>query len=327
MLSLSSRITPENLFYRRNHFPYPSVDASKWELQISGYVYRPFCIRYKDLLHMHQVSIPVTLECAGEKRALFHPKARGEQWELGASSHAVWTGVRLVDLLYAAGIQSNSIEVTFEGIDQGIRTDMQGVFPYVRSLPVKEALNPDILIALYMNGKPLPFRHGYPARLIVPGWYGMASVKWLHRIDVIDQPFNGPFQRVDYIYERNTTADAELVTKIRLNSTIARPLDQEVLAKGEHWLIGTAISGENPVAFVQISTDNGVTWQRSSWIDPHESFSWRRWYLKWTATNSGTFDICVRATDAAGNVQPEKADWNKKGYGYNAIHKIRVYVD
>ncbi|WP_141692370.1 sulfite oxidase [Paenibacillus pectinilyticus] len=327
ILSLSSRITPDHLFYRRNHCPYPAVDMRTWELQIGGYVDRPLCIRYPELIQMHQVSIPVTLECAGEKRGLFHPKKRGEQWELGASSHAVWTGVRLVDLLHAAGIQSNAIEVTFEGMDQGTRTDMPGVFAFIRSLPIEVALHPDVLIALYMNGEPLPFRHGYPARLIVPGWYGMASVKWLHRINIIDQPFQGPYQRVDYVYERHIEPVSEPVTKIRLNSTIARPSDQEVLARGEHWLIGTAISGEHPVAFVEISMDNGMSWQLAPWLDPHESYSWRRWYLKWTARTPGTYDIRVRATDAAGNVQSETADSNTKGYGYNAIHQIRVYVD
>lgn len=137
MLSLSSRITPENLFYIRNHFPYPSVDVRSWGLHIGGFVDRPVYLRYQDLLQMQQVSLPVTLECKGEKRALFHPKACGEQWELGANSHAVWTGVRFVDVLYAAGIQINASEVTFEGMDKGTSTDMPGVFTYIRSLPIK----------------------------------------------------------------------------------------------------------------------------------------------------------------------------------------------
>lgn len=329
MLSLSSRITPERLFYIRNHFPYPDLDLRFWGMHVGGLVDRPIYLSYQDLLRMQQVSLPVTLECAGEKRSLFQPKTRGEQWELGASSHAVWTGVRLANILYAAGVQKKACEVTFEGMDKGTRTDRPGVFSYVRSLPIKEALNPDILIALYMNGKPLPYRHGYPARLIVPGWYGMASVKWLHRISVMDKPFKGPFQTVDYVYERNALSPSlsEPVTTIRLNSTMANPTDQEVLAKGEHWLVGTAISGPYPVVLVEISKDNGKTWKPAIWLDPYESYSWRRWCLKWEITNSGTYDIWVRALDSAGNTQPETADWNEKGYGYNAIQKVRVYVD
>jgi DMSO/TMAO reductase YedYZ molybdopterin-dependent catalytic subunit len=329
MLTLSSRITPENLFYIRNHFPYPNVDMRSWGLCIKGCVNREIYFRYHDLLKMPQVTLPVTLECAGDKRALFHPKARGEQWDLGAISHAVWTGVRLVDLLYLAGVQMNAREVTFEGMDKGVRTDMPGMFSYKRSLPLEQALNPDTILALYMNGKPLPYRHGYPVRLIVPGWYGMASVKWLHRITLAEEQFQGPFQVVDYVYDRDplTLSSPEPVTTIRLNSTIARPSDQEVLAKGENWVFGTALSGEDPVVLVEISTDNGTTWLTTSWLEPQELYSWRRWGWKWTVNDSGAYDIKVRATDAAGNIQGEKADWNVKGYGYNAIQHIRVYVD
>ncbi|NEW09060.1 sulfite oxidase [Paenibacillus sp. SYP-B3998] len=329
MLSLSSRITPENLFYIRNHFPYPNVDIRSWGLCIKGCVHREIYFRYDDLLKMPQVTLAVTLECAGDKRSLFYPKVRGEQWGLGAISHAVWMGVRLVDLLHLAGIQMNVREVTFEGMDKGVRTDMPGIFSYKRSLPLEHALNPDTIIALYMNGKPLPYRHGYPARLIVPGWYGMASVKWLHRITLIQEQFQGPFQVVDYVYNRNllTSSSSNPVTTIRLNSTIARPLDQEVLAKGENWVSGTALSGEDPVVLVEISTDNGKTWFPTSWLELHEPYSWRRWSWKWHVNDSGTYDIKVRATDAAGNIQGDKADWNVKGYGYNAIQHIRVYVD
>jgi DMSO/TMAO reductase YedYZ molybdopterin-dependent catalytic subunit len=300
-----------------------------WRLYLDGCVNREIYLSYHDLLKMPQVTLPVTLECAGDKRALFHPKARGEQWELGAISHAVWTGVRLVDLLYLTGIQMNAREVTFEGMDKGVRTDMPGIFSYKRSLPLEQALNSDIIIALYMNRKPLPYRHGYPARLIVPGWYGMASVKWLHQITLTEEQFQGPFQVVDYVYDRNplTPSSSVPVTTIRLNSTIARPSDQEVLAKGENWVVGTALSGVDPVVLIEISTDNGTTWLPTSWLESQETYSWRRWCWKWTVTASGTYDIKVRATDAAGNIQDEMTDWNVKGYGYNAIHHIRVYVD
>ncbi|MCY9695618.1 sulfite oxidase [Paenibacillus alginolyticus] len=329
MLSLSSRITPEHLFYRRNHFLYPNVDMRFWRLSIEGCVNKPLYFRYDNLLNMPQVTLPVTLECVGDKRSFFEPKTRGEQWGLGAISHAVWTGVRLQDLLHAADVQGNAREVTFEGMDKGARTDMPGVFSYKRSLSLERALHPDTIVALYMNGKPLPFRHGYPARLIVPGWYGMASVKWLHRIVVIEEPFQGPFQVVDYVFNRKplTPFAPEPITTIRLNSTIAGPTDQEVLARGENWIWGIAISGSAPVVQVEISIDNGNSWLVASWMEQQEAYSWRRWCWKWTVTEPGTYDIKVRAKDAAGNTQSEMADWNVNGYGYNAIQHIRVYID
>lgn len=157
----------------------------------------------------------------------------------------------------------------------------------------------------------------------------MASVKWLHRIVVIEGQFQGPFQVVDYVYDRKPfdSSFLEPVTTIRLSSTIARPTDQDVLAKGENWVLGTAFSGGAPVVLVEISTDNGITWLPTSWLESHEPYSWRRWIWKWTVTDSGTYDIKVRAKDASGNIQSELADWNAKGYGYHAIHHIRVYVD
>ncbi len=329
MLSLSSRITPEHLFYVRNHFPYPVVDLSSWKLGIGGLVDQPANYSYEDLLRMPQYSLAVTLQCAGEKRAYFHPLTPGEQWELGANSHAVWTGVRLADLLRAAGIRRNALEVTFEGMDRGGRTDMPGEFTFMRSLPIPVACHPDLLIALYMNGQPLPFRHGYPARLIVPGWYGMASVKWLQRITVIDEPFQGPFQTNDYVYlrEGGDQPASEPVTRIRLNAMIAQPTDQEVIARGNHWITGAAIAGDHPVALVEISIDHGDTWHAASWIDPHETYAWRRWCYLWGADQKGTFSMMARAVDLLGNTQPVRPDWNKKGYGYNAIQKIQVHVE
>jgi hypothetical protein len=157
----------------------------------------------------------------------------------------------------------------------------------------------------------------------------MASVKWLHRITATEEPFDGPFQVADYVYDRKPAVPSipEPVTTIRLDSTIAQPTNEEVLAKGAHWVVGTAVSGKAPVVLVEISTDNGKTWQPTSWLEPQEPYSWRRWCWKWHVTEAGTYNMKVRATDAVGNIQGELADWNVKGYGYNAIQLIRVYVD
>ncbi|MDR6879830.1 sulfite oxidase [Bacillus sp. 3255] len=328
MLALSDQVTPQQLFFIHNHFKYPSqVNIRAWQLHIGGCVDRPYSLRYEDLLRMPQVTMPVTLECAGDQRSFFQPKTRGEQWTLGGISHAYWSGVRLSEVLRAARIRSQGVEVTFAGMDRGFRTDRPGEFAYVRSLPLETAMNPDILIALYMNGQPLPFKHGYPARMIVPGWYGMASVKWLNRIEVIDHRFDGPFQVSDYVYDRGDDRPREPVTKIRPHAVIARPADQEVLPQGEHWIAGMAISGDGPVVRVEVSVDNGLTWIPASWLDPPERYAWRRWAYRWNVTESGSYDVKARVWDDAGNSQPVQADWNVKGYGYHAIQHIKVYVD
>ncbi|MDF2960384.1 MAG: sulfite oxidase [Paenibacillus sp.] len=328
MLSLSSQLTPGSLHYIRNHFPYPYIPMYDWHLDIQGQVQRPLQLYYKDLLRMPQVTLPVTLECAGNKRALFQPKVRGEQWELGAVSHAVWKGVRLRDILQAAGILSHVQEVIFEGMDSGQRTDMPGTFIYSRSLPVHKAMHPDTLVALFMNGNPLPYKHGHPARLIVPGWYGMASVKWLRRIVISDQPFQGPFQKVDYVvYPSDHSQSPRPVTVIKVNSVIVQPTDQAVLRKGTRQVYGVAWSGENPVAQIQISSDNEETWHPATWLDPEERYSWRRWIWKWHVSTAGTYQLKAKATDSCGNTQPLHAERNVKGYENNSIHQIQVYVE
>lgn len=328
MLSLSSQLTPVSLHYIRNHFPYPDIPAYDWHLDIEGRVRNPLKLNYKDLLRLPQVTLPVTLECAGNKRALFHPKVRGEQWELGAVSHAVWTGVRLRDILQAANMLSDAQEIIFEGMDSGQRTDMPGTFSYSRSLPLVKAMHPDTLVALYMNGNPLPYKHGYPARLIVPGWYGMASVKWLRRMMISGQPFQGPFQKADYVvYPTDRNHSPRPVTAMKVNSVIAQPTDQSVIRKGTRQVFGVAWSGEVPVTQIQISSDEEDKWYPATWLDPEVRYSWRRWSWKWHVPKAGIYRLKSKATDSSGNTQPLHAEWNVKGYENNSIHQIQIYVD
>ncbi|MCZ8515373.1 sulfite oxidase [Paenibacillus filicis] len=328
MLSLSSQITPEALHYVRNHFPYPYLPAHDWHLNVEGCVRNPLQLSYNDLINMPQVTLPVTLECSGNKRAFYEPKVRGEQWELGAVSHALWTGVRLREILQSTGILSEAQEIIFEGMDSGQRTDMPGTFIYSRSLPIYKAIHPDTLIALFMNGKPLPYKHGYPARLIVPGWYGMASVKWLQRIIVSDRPFQGPYQKIDYIvYPSDPNQSPRPVTVMKVNSVIAQPTDRAVLKKGTHHVFGAAWSGEVPVSKIQINLDDEETWYPATWIDPEERYSWRRWIWEWHASKAGTYLLKSKATDSNGNTQPLHGEWNAKGYENNSIHQIVVYVE
>lgn len=190
-------------------------------------------------------------------------------------------------------------------------------------------MHPDTLLALYMNGEPLPFKHEFPVRLIVPGWYGMASVKWLRRIIVLDRHFTGPFQTRDYVLLDSPDAykNAQPVTVMPVNSSIAKPIDQEMLRRGEHLITGVGWAGTTDVVSIQVSTDGGLTWKHAQWLDPIEKYSWRRWVYVWHERTPGEYQIMACATDSQGHTQLLKAPWNVKGYMNNSIHTIRVYVE
>ncbi|CAH1227837.1 Protein-methionine-sulfoxide reductase catalytic subunit MsrP [Paenibacillus allorhizoplanae] len=328
MLALSSWVTPENKFYIRNHFPYPVLPTNDWKLSIVGFVQHPIHLNYQALFQYPQITLPVTMECSGNKRTYFQPKTRGVQWEQGAVSHAIWTGVSLRTLLQAAGISPNAREVIFEGMDTGERTDLPGTFRFARSLPIEKSMHPDTLIALYMNGKPLPYKHGYPARLIVPNWYGMASVKWLYRIVATDQEFKGPFQEKDYVvYRSEADTKRRPVTLMKVNAAISQPTDQTIMRRGMHIITGTAWSGHGFVKKVEISLDRGKSWSLVRWLDPEEKYSWRRWGWDWHVPVPGTYHIMVKATDDKDNTQPLQAEWNVNGYENNSMPQIQIYVE
>src|SRR6266480_3374888 len=208
---LDSFLTPTESFYVRTHFPIPSIDRDAWWLHVEGEVEKPFAINYEELLQVEPVTIPVTLECAGNNRHFLEPKVKGVQWGLGAVGTAEWTGVPLSILLDWAGVKANACEVILEGADRGKLEDPKsppGELNFARSIPLEKAR--DVLLAYNMNGEELPPEHGFPVRAIVPGWYAVASIKWLQRIIVIDKPFNGYYQTLDYAYWKRREEGAEL---------------------------------------------------------------------------------------------------------------------
>jgi len=216
------------------------------------------------------------------------------------------------------------------GHDYGRRSDREGLFSFARSLPIEKALHSDVIIAYEFNGKPIPYNHGYPMRLIVPQWYGMASVKWLKIIDVIDHHFQGPFQADDYMYYPSKEDDRGKfpVTTINVNSTIQKPLNLSILSTGIHTIEGIAWTGEGIVTRVEVSTDNGVSWSQAAlYRDFGQPYSWVQWKYQWNANQKGEYCIMSRALDSQGRVQPMEALWNRKGYGYNAIYKIQVKAE
>ncbi|MFB5191827.1 sulfite oxidase [Alicyclobacillus fastidiosus] len=328
LITAPQTITPNELFYVRNHFDYPKVDVDAWTLSIEGSVNRPIQFAYQHLKSMNTVTVPATLECAGNKRSLFEKKAQGNQFGLGAISHAEWTGVRLRDVLEQAGVSPNAKEIVFEGLDSGQRNDMDGRVFFERSLPLEKALHPDTLLALEMNGEPLSDKHGFPLRLVVPGFYAVASVKWLHRIRAVDQPFKGPFQSIDYVIlnKPNDYKHAKPLSSVLINSSIASPTEEEELAVGTHVIYGYAWAGEQSIWKVEVSMDNGKHWADANILDPDVPYSWRRWSFDWNADKPGPYTIMSKATNDRGEAQPLKAKWNAKGYQNNSIHAVNVHV-
>lgn len=321
---LSNPVTPEKLFYRRNHFRYPFLSDDNFFLSVFGSVTRPYHFSIRDLFNFPAQTIETVLECAGNKRSKFEPKVAGEQWEDGAISQGIWRGVPLRLILEQTGLSERAKEVVFEAHDKGKHPGYPQPIRYARSLPLAKALHPDTIIAYELNRMPIPGKHGYPLRLIVPNWYGMASVKWLKTIRVIDTKFQGPFQTDDYVYYPKDQKPFP-VTAVKVNSTIQKPLNLAILEKGTHEIKGVAWSGSGEITKVQVSLDSGVNWTDST-LTKGSRYSWSSWRHEWKAEQEGEYKIKVRAVDSAGFIQPDKAMWNKKGYGYNQISEINIKI-
>lgn len=321
--------TPIQYFYRRNHFTYPFLTQHHFWIQISGQVHYPRFFHYNEILSMPSKSLIVPLECAGNKRANFVPKAYGEQWEDGAISQGKWTGVPLKDLLEKVGLLQNAQEIVFEGADFGKKAGIQESIPFERSLPLEKALHPDTLIAYKYNDLFLNLKHGYPLRLIVPNWYAMASVKWLRKITVIDHSFKGPFQSDDYVYYpyKDSNEDKFPVTILNVNSTIQQPTHLSILNTGTYEIKGIAWTGLGTITEVQLSFDKGITWKNTTLKSLQKQYAWSKWTFIWQVEKKGEYTIYSRAKDSTGRVQPLTAFWNRKGYGYNAISNITVKVE
>src|SRR5437764_14702760 len=263
--SLDGFITPNESFYVRCHFPIPEISASDWRLKIEGEVGVPFELSYEKLRRMESRTIAATLECAGNNRIFLEPKVKGVQWGLGAVGNASWTGVPLAVFLERAKPKAGAIEVILEGADQG-EVDKTptpaGEISYCRSLPLEKARR-DVLLAYEMNGEPLPATHGFPLRAIVPGWYAMASVKWLRRIIVTDKAFNGFYQSLDYSYWDRSGPLPTLapLTELQTKAQIARPKDGETIqADSDYRVYGAAWTAEEAIDKVEVSCDGGKSW-------------------------------------------------------------------
>jgi len=329
---VDSFLTPTELFYIRSHFLTPKLDTASYRLRIDGAVRNPFSLSYQELLDMPSETRIAVLECAGNGRAFLVPQVEGAQWELGAVGNAQWTGVRLGALLERAGMDNDACEIVLEGADSGAPKEKPippGTISYARSLPRNKATQQEVLIAYRMNGRELPRDHGYPVRAVVPGHYGMASVKWLTRIHVVREPFQGYWQTSDYAYwdYQDGKPVRRALGEMKLKSEIARPAVYETLEPNQLYTVsGAAWAGETEVTEIAISTDGGQTWAEAEFLDPVQRHTWRRWKFDWlTPSKPGQYTLLARAKDAKG-VQPDRHDPNYGTYVINHPLPIEVFV-
>jgi DMSO/TMAO reductase YedYZ molybdopterin-dependent catalytic subunit len=329
---LETYLTPVESFYIRSHNPAPTLQRDSYRLSVEGAVKNPFGITYNELKSLPAKTSVATLECAGNSRVFLVPQRPGAQWELGAVGNAEWTGVPLAMLLDRAGITGNAREVVLEGADRGLPKEPPTPpepISYSRSIPLDKA-NDDVLIAYAMNGVDIPQDHGFPVRAIVPGHYGMASVKWLTHIRVLEQRFQGYWQTSDYAYwdEVGGIPVRRPLSEIKLKSEIARPGTLEVVPKGQLYTVyGAAWSGEGDVVTVDLTTDGGRTWAATDFLDPIRPHAWRRWSYDWkTPDHPGPRTLMSRAKNAAGASQPDKHDERYGSYVIDHTLPIEVIV-
>lgn len=328
--ALHGDITPTELHYIRSNFALPTHDGT---LEIGGAVDNPTTLTLDDLRALPAVDRAVTLECAGNGRLATRPLPTGEPWGDYAVSTACWTGTLLHRVLEQAKPAANAVEALFRGADHGPYhlaavldgTDQQDL-TFERALPIELATDPaaEVLIAHEMNGEPLGPDHGAPFRLVVPHWYAVASVKWLKKIDILTEPFEGEFQTGHYIYEWPDKPH-ERVSLMRVRARITDPAPGTVIPAGSYTVRGKAWSGTGPITEVHVALTGAGDWYPAT-VEPAKGpYQWQDWSFEWDASEIGRKTLRARATDAAGNIQPEVPPWNRLGYGNNAIEV--VYVD
>ena len=325
--ALRNEITPVGLHYLLTHYDIPVVDAGAWRLVVDGLVARPLELTLDDLRAREAVTMAVTMECAGNGRAQLEPHVVSQPWLAEAVGTAEWTGIPVAALLAEAGLADGALEVVFTGLDRGVEGGVEQL--YERSLSLADA--GPALLAYDCNGEPLPPQHGFPLRLVVPGWYGMTSVKWLQRITVVSEPFEGYQMVTGYRMRRHEDDPGTPVTRIEPRSLMVPPgipdfmTRRRFLRPGPVRLEGRAWSGWGPVERVEVSVDGGASWTPAQLGDPPGPSAWAPWWLDWDAP-AGEHELCTRATDATGRSQPDASPWNVGGYANNAVQRVQLTV-
>jgi DMSO/TMAO reductase YedYZ molybdopterin-dependent catalytic subunit len=322
-------VTPAGMHYLLIHFDVPEGDVDSWSLSIEGLVERPMTLSMAGLRSRPMVTMPVTMECAGNGRARLSPRPISQPWLAEAIGTAEWTGTPLRPILEEAGIDDEAAELVFTGADRGIQGEIE--HDYQRSLTVADAMRDEVLLAFEMNGAPLPPQHGFPLRLVVPGWYGMTSVKWLTGITAVAEPFEG-YQQTAYRFRQRPEDEGEPVTRMRPRSLMIPPGIPDFMTRrrfvdaGRVGLRGRAWSGAGPIERVEVSTDGGASWADTALGEPASPYAWTPWTFAWEAVEPGKYLLSPRATDVEGNTQPLEQPWNLHGFANNMVQRVPVEV-
>jgi DMSO/TMAO reductase YedYZ molybdopterin-dependent catalytic subunit len=328
--ALAYDVTPVGMHYVLVHYDIPRADAATWRLDVDGAVANPVSLSLDDLRQRANVTQEITFECAGNGRALLDPRPLSQPWLHEAVGTGSWTGTPLAPLLAEAGVAEEAVEVVFTGLDRGVEGEIEQT--YQRSLPLAEAMGDEVLLAWGMNGGSLPPQHGYPLRLVVPGWYGMTNVKWLTRITVVDEPFTGYQNARGYRFRQDADEEGAPVTRMVVRALMVPPgipdfATRRRFAKLEpHTLEGRAWSGADGIDSVEVSADGGATWEPAELGPASGPRAWRHWTFEWRPEAPGEYELCCRATDSDGNRQPTETPWNLGGYANNSVQRVPVTV-
>ena len=323
-------VTPIGLHYLLHHFDIPATNRDSWELSIGGAVGAPAALTMHEIEARPPRTDVVTLECAGNGRAYLEPPVRSVPWLSGAVGNARWTGTSLWPILEATGISDDAVEVVFSGVDRGVEDGIDQT--YQRSLTIEEIRRPEVMLVYAMNDAKLLPQHGAPLRLIVPGWYGMASVKWLHSLEVVTEPFRGHHQTEGYIIRLDEEDPGRPASRVLPRSLMIPPgipdadTRDRFAAPGSHRITGRAWSGFGDIATVEFSSDGGREWSGTTMEPPVDQHGWQLWTHDWNPTTTGVSILSSRATDVTGRTQPAQPVWNVGGYENNGIERIRVMV-
>jgi DMSO/TMAO reductase YedYZ molybdopterin-dependent catalytic subunit len=319
-------VTPSGLHYLLIHFDIPPEPAS-WRLRLGGLFYRPLELGLEELKSFPSKTLRVTMECAGNGRGRLSPRYPSVPWLEEGVSTAEWTGVPLATLLARAGLRDEAKDIVFRGADRGFDRGVEQEF--ARSLVPAQAMRDEVLLAYAMNGAALPPQHGAPLRLVVPRWYGMASVKWLYAVEAIERPFDGLQQASGYHFRSAVGLKGEPCTLMRVNSLMVPPgipdfySRKRTAARGPIEITGRAWSGAGPVVRVEFGEDGA--WRDAVVEQRQGEHAWQRWQAMWEA-RPGEHELACRATDAAGERQPLEPPWDLSGFGNNGVHRVHVTV-